>query len=264
MVKEQTVEPLSISQIFAASSKIMENAQELIEDAALLLEHHRNARAFALAHLASEELVKFQLLFPVALELARDHRIDWKKVDKIVRNHHVKIRGAILLDFMREPPQGGVYQASELSQQMSASGNLNDMKNFSLYTSQIGHEFFKPSESIDAQTATACVSHVCEQLQIFQMFYAAVFALTGMTEEGLRHCIEMPDFQLLFQALGSNTDLSHLPTPGKQQAMAEITTVFNDPAFQPMFAQFPSVVEQMLRSLHQAESQTHQDGQQTL
>jgi len=46
----------------------------------LLLSNNKNARAFALAHLASEELVKFNLLLPVALELARDHSIDWKKL----------------------------------------------------------------------------------------------------------------------------------------------------------------------------------------
>jgi len=165
---------------------------------------------------------------------------------------------------MREPPQGGVYQASELSQRMSASGTLNDMKNLSLYTSLIDHDFVKPSECIDAQTARACVSYAREQLQIFQMMYVAVFALTEMTEEGLRRCIAMPEFQTMLQALGSNADLSHLPTPSKQQAMAEITTVFNHPTFQPLLAQFPSIVEQMLQSLHQAESQTHQDGQQTL
>ncbi len=60
------MEPLSITQIFTASTKIMENAQELVEEAELLLEHDRNARAYALAHLATEELIKVQLLLPVA------------------------------------------------------------------------------------------------------------------------------------------------------------------------------------------------------
>lgn len=262
--KNQVVGALTIPQIFTASTKILENAQELVEEATLLLEHNRYARAFALAHLASEELVKFQLLFPVALELARDHRIDWKQVDKTLRNHHAKIRGGILLDFMREPPQDGIYQASDLSQRMSASGTLNDMKNWSLYTSLIDHDFVKPSECINAQTATACVASVHEQLQIFQMVYAAVLALTEMTEEGLRRCVAMPEFQLMFQALGSNADLSHLPTPTKEQAMAEITAAFNHPTVRPLVAQFSSIVEQMLHFLNQAESQTRQDEQQTL
>src|SRR5260370_13632775 len=153
------MEPLSINQILSACTKIMENAQELIEEAELLLSNNKNARAFALAHLASEELVKFNLLLPVALELARDHSIDWKKVGIRLRSHHVKNRGAILLDFLRKPPQDGIYQSSELSQQMSTSEKLDNMKNYSLYTSQIGQEYVKPSELIDHETAMECVSH---------------------------------------------------------------------------------------------------------
>ncbi len=58
---EQIMKPLSINQIFSASSEIMENAQDLIEEAELLLKNNKYARAFALAHLASEELVKFNV-----------------------------------------------------------------------------------------------------------------------------------------------------------------------------------------------------------
>jgi AbiV family abortive infection protein len=259
--KEQAVPPLTITQIFATSSKLMENAQELVEEAELLLENGRDARAFALAHLASQELIKFHFLTSVAVELARDHSVNWKKIDQLLRNHEVKIRGAILLDFIREPPQDGVYRASELSQRMSASGNLNAMKNYSLYVSQIGHDFVKPSELIDHKATTECVAHTREQLQIFRILYSAVSAITGMTEEGLRRFIEIPAFQTMLQALGSNTDLSGLPTPSKQQAIDEITAVFNDPAFRPLLTQFSSDIEQDLRSLTQAESQTRQDEQ---
>ncbi len=171
-----------------------------------------------------------------------------------VGHHIVKIRGSILLDYLRQPAQDGVYQASELSQQMDAAEDLNDLKNHSLYASQIGDEFFKPSERINPQLATACVAHAREQLQIFQTMYSALYTLTGMTEEGLRHCIETPEFQALFQALGNITDLSHLPMVDKQQAMAEMTAMFNNPAFQPLFAQFPAAVEQVLHASNQAKN----------
>lgn len=247
------MKPLSINQILSASSKSMENAQELVEEAELLLKNSKHARAFALAHLACEELIKFQALIPVAFELARNHRVDWKKIDKRLRNHIVKIRGSILLDYLRHPPDGA-YQASELSQQMDAAEDLNDLKNHSLYASQIEDEFFKPSERINPRLATACVAHAREQLQIFQMMYSALYTLMGMTEEGLRHCIEMPEFQALFQALGNITDLSHIPMVDKQQAMAEMTAMFNNPAFQPLFAQFSAAVEQVLQASNQAEN----------
>ncbi len=255
------MKPLSINQIFSASSEIMENAQDLIEEAELLLKNNKYARAFALAHLASEELVKFNLLIPVAVELARDHSVNWNEIGSRLTNHHVKIRGAILLDFIRNPPQDGVYQTSALSQQMSTSKKLNDMKNYSLYTSQIGQEFFKPSELIDDQTAMACVSHARELLQIYQICYQGLSVLTGMTEEGLRRCIEMPEFQALFQLLGSTADLSNLPPANRQQSIAEITTFFNDPALQLFLTQISSTMDQDLQSLNQTPNQTHQDGQ---
>lgn len=224
--------PLSINQILSASAKILENAQDLIEEAELLLKNKKNARAFALAHLACEELIKYNLLLPVAIELARDHSVDWKEIGIRLRSHHVKIRGAILLDFLRTPPQDGIYQSNELSQQMSTSEKLNNMKNYSLYTSQIDQEFAKPSELIDDETAKACVSHARELLQIYQMSYSGLYTLTGWTEEGLRHCIEMPGFQNLFQMLGSMTNLSNLPLANKQHSIDEITTFFNDTKLQ--------------------------------
>ena len=242
------MEPLSIAQILSACSKIMENAQELIEEAELLLQNNRYARAFTLAHLASEELMKFTMLLPVAFELARNRNVDWKTIGKHLTNHIVKTRGSILIDFLRAPAPDGVYQAGELSQQMSAAEDINDLKNYSLYTSQIGAEFFKPSERFDRQSAEACVLSVQEQFQIAQMFYLSCSTLTGWTEEGLRDCVETPVFQELFQALGSNADLSHFPKMKKQQSIEEMTALFNDPAFQPLLTLFPTAVGEILHS----------------
>lgn len=254
---------LSINQILSASTKTIENAQELIEEAELLLKNNRYARAFALAHLASEELIKFHFLFPVAFELARDHSINWKEIGIRLNNHHVKIRGAILLNFIRKPPQGGVYQASELSQQMSTSKKLNDMKNYSLYASQVDHDYVKPSEFIDEQSAIAHVSYARELLLFYRKTYTAISELTGMTEDGVRRCIEMPIFQYMFQLLGSIADLSNLPQIDKQQSMDEITTFFNNPTLNPLFTEILLTMEQDLHSHNHAENQTHQDIQET-
>jgi AbiV family abortive infection protein len=234
----------------------MENAQELLEDAELLLKNNRHARAFTLARIAREELIKLPLLLPVACELARNHEVNWNEIGRRLKDHVAKIRGSIFVDYLREPAQDGVYQASELSQQMSEAENLNALKNYSLYASQIGDEFFKPSEIISSQLAAACVSDAREQLQIVQMSYSAWYALTGMTEEGLRQCVETPVFQELFQALGNMTDLSHFPKVGKQQAMGEMTAMLNSPALQPWVALFPTAIEQVLQASNQGENLT--------
>ena len=220
----------------------------------LLLRNNRYPRAFALAHLASEELIKYQLLLSVTLELARDHPVDWMEIHRRLREHQVKIGGVILLDFVLEPPSDGVYQASKLSQRMRAVRDINKRKNESLYASQIDHEYFKPSDLINDQEAIACISHARRLLQEMRMFYSGLSAMTGMTEEGLRRCIAMPAFQALFQALGDNADLSHFPVIDMQQAMVELTAVLNDSTLHAALVQFPLLIEQDLQSPNQSNS----------
>src|SRR5258708_3548538 len=163
--------------------------------------------------------------------------------------------GSILVDYMSQPAQDGIYQAEELGLQMSAAEGINDLKNHSLYVSQIGNGFFKPSELIDLQSATACVSDARKLFQIIQMAYSVWSSLTGLTEEGLRSCVETPLFQSLYQALGSAADLSHFPTFEKQQAMEEMVAVLNSPFLHSWMVQFPGAVEELLQSLDQAENQ---------
>jgi hypothetical protein len=171
-----------------------------------------------------------------------------------LRDHQVKIEGIILLDFALELPSDGVYQASKLSQRMSAVQDINDMKNYSLYASQIDHKYFKPSELIGNQAAIACISHARGLLQGFRTFYSGMSVLTGMTEEGLRRWIATPAFQLLLQALGDKADLSHSPAIDEQQAVVELTAFLNDPTLQAALAQFPSLIEQDLQSSNQSNS----------
>ena len=251
--RRQAREPLSIPLIFSAMTKTLENAQELIEDADLLLSHNRYPRAYALAHLAREELIKCVLLFPAAMELARDHHVDWEEIDRRLRDHQAKISGTLLVDFfILNPPPDGVYQASELSQRMNTVQDINDAKNYSLYASQIDHEFFKPSELVGEQAARTGVSDAHNLLQVTQTFYLMSSTLTGLTEEGLRRCMATPAFQGLFQFLGANADLSHFPVVSREQAMVATTAVFNDPALQDVVVQFSPLFGQVLQSPNQS------------
>ncbi len=135
---------------------------------------------------------------------------------------------------------------------MSTLTDTNAMKNYSLYASQIGHDYFKPSELISDQAATTCISRARGLLQIFRMCHLALSALTGMTEEGFRRCIAMPEFQALFQAFGDKADLSHFPVIDRQQAMVEITALLNEPTLQAILAQFFPLIEQSSQSPNQS------------
>jgi len=52
----------NIKEIEEGRKKILENGLELIQEAELLFEHQRYARSYSLSHLATEELMKIQML----------------------------------------------------------------------------------------------------------------------------------------------------------------------------------------------------------
>src|SRR5260221_11444530 len=82
---------LTKEQLLIAQIKTVENAAELIEEAVILLDRSRYARAYTLAHLALEELAKGGVWIALSAELARGHQIDWSTVDKRLRDHVRKI-----------------------------------------------------------------------------------------------------------------------------------------------------------------------------
>ena len=90
---------MSIKEIDLAREKVFENAQALVEDAEILFSNHRYARAYALAHLACEELAKLPMLVTAGLELACGRRVDWKKLDKRFRSHSEKWHNLHIVDY---------------------------------------------------------------------------------------------------------------------------------------------------------------------
>ncbi len=127
---------------------------------------------------------------------------------------------------------------------MGASSNLNKLKNYSLYASQIGNDFVKPSEIISQEDAIKCISRAHEQLQIAQSVYEATSILTGMTEEGLRYIIEMPVFQDVIQSMEDIAGPINSPPPtDKEQAASELTQILSNPTIQFWLNQFSTVTE---------------------
>ncbi len=106
--------PMSINQLLAASGKVLENANELVQEADLLLSNNRFARTFTLAHLACEEIAKFSLFYTLAIEIARGHDINWKTIGQQLHHHQIKIRQSILLDFLRKSVNFGIPRAESV------------------------------------------------------------------------------------------------------------------------------------------------------
>jgi len=82
---------LKVNDIEKIFIKIYENACELLEEAELLYNHEKYARAYLCAHIAFEEFGKLPMLNTVALNVYNGVKTDWKYLNKRIRNHHRKI-----------------------------------------------------------------------------------------------------------------------------------------------------------------------------
>lgn len=96
---------MEIEEVF---KKIYDNACELLDDAELLFRHKKYARAYLCSHIAFEEFGKLPLLNTVALDIHYGKKVDWKKLNRMFRNHKSKITQSytaiimILNDFLKK------------------------------------------------------------------------------------------------------------------------------------------------------------------
>ncbi len=82
---------LSVDDLEVIFTKIYENACELIEESQLLYHRGKYARSYLLAHISFEEFGKLPMLNTVALNISEGKVIDWKKLNKRIRDHKRKI-----------------------------------------------------------------------------------------------------------------------------------------------------------------------------
>lgn len=225
-------QPLSPQELLSGATKTLDNAQGHVEAAALLLQHQDYPLAFGLAHLACEETTKSLFLLLLTLQIARGDSIDWKKVEKRLCNHWVKIIGSLLLDLQ----QGWAPYGDDkvFSDPWKTAELLNLLKNQSLYVSLIedrwnGDTFLKPSERVDPHVAQATVGRARIHLQHAQSVCKEWSKRTGITEEGLRSVSMLPEFQAMFQMLEQGMNVFDLPREQQQQKLLDIIAAFNPP-----------------------------------
>ena len=82
---------LKVEDIEKIFIKIYENACELLEEAELLYNHEKYARAYLCAHIAFEEFGKLPMLNTVVLNINQGIKTDWKKLNRRIRDHKQKI-----------------------------------------------------------------------------------------------------------------------------------------------------------------------------
>lgn len=144
---------LSLTQIDDGIAALVINAEELIEEARALHERKSHARAFALAHLAREEISKANMLHATGARILAGQPVDWKRLMQRLKDHKAKLRQEIAAQAMSmlsaaNPDVSKMARYMLTSEGADAfSSTRNDQKNAALYVGFIDGKFILPHDT---------------------------------------------------------------------------------------------------------------------
>jgi AbiV family abortive infection protein len=159
---------------FEAIEKSLANARELIEDAEVLGEKNKVARAYTLFQFSIEEVGKAFLTFTFVLKGDIESDLETKRFQKDFTNHLTKTEFSQGIDFMFAI----MAEKSDLTKKLLENSFFelgkvhisNNYKNYSLYTSLIDNKFYKPSEIITKEKLDKIGYYAKLRLQIAEQF----------------------------------------------------------------------------------------------
>jgi AbiV family abortive infection protein len=160
----------SFAQIDQGIDSLVKNASQLIAEANTLLGVSAFARAFALAHLAREELSKVTMLYSAGGRMAAGHEVDWQSLMKRLRDHKAKLRMETVENALFMIGNGLTEKGEEsLSNITAVSEYRNSQKNDSLYVGFTEGRFILPQEAITEHKARRTVK--LAELRLQQQLY---------------------------------------------------------------------------------------------
>lgn len=154
--------------------RIRENASSLLEEAELLFQNNRTARAYSLAYMACEECGKLSILVGAATRIILNEPIDWKIFWKRFRSHSSK--ASQFLGFARAIPM--IQEATKTETKTvdlgtliakAAAGvligpTLFEDRNSSFYCDFKEGSFTMPSDEIKREMATQMIGFAKEHI----------------------------------------------------------------------------------------------------
>jgi AbiV family abortive infection protein len=156
------MKPLNRDEADGAYRMSLENARALVSEGTLLLDLGHHARAYALAHLATEEVAKALMFSGVGDDLANGRAVDWKRVDERLRDHLSKIVGRLVIAALHDVSPPALVKAD------AESKDLNRLKNDSLYVGLGPAGFRTPAQAISLEAAGQLVQAAEELITMFE------------------------------------------------------------------------------------------------
>lgn len=184
------MKPLNLEEISTLLKNILSNAEELLEESEILLEHKKHTRAFTLTHLAAEEIFKLPALLTAASDTYRGKVVKWKKLDKRMRDHKMKIRSNLIFERMISNPK----EFPNFEDIKKQAEKLNELKNNSLYAGFHKGKFIKPSDIICKEETELLLNRT--------KFYLALIKSSPHIRDGdLIGLFKKPSYQKMVQTM---------------------------------------------------------------
>jgi len=158
----------NIKEIEEGRKKILENGLELIQEAELLFEHQRYARSYSLSHLATEELMKIQMLNTIEFKLILGIDINWNRIRRNLRDHKSKITGYVTHKFFYDSCTENDADVKRYANELGKISVYNKLKNDGFYVGLLDDNFCKPSEIIDSSLAKESLERAQDLYAFFE------------------------------------------------------------------------------------------------
>lgn len=191
--------PLTPEQIEQACEAALANAGDLLEEADMLRANNRCARAYFLAHIACEELGKLPILTTAAVSQHIGHDVDWKRIDRVLRDHAEKIKKVLFMDSI-VGDEGLAAGAATYEADVARMRAYTDTKNASLYSFPSEGKFARPLEAFPCEFFDSFRPLAESRRNAFESMYLKPLRELG----GLRPFLERmnaPHFQEIIAAV---------------------------------------------------------------
>ncbi len=161
------MDKLSIKELNTLRLAIFLNAESLHKEAKLLYENGHYARSFLLAHFACEELGKLPIIVGALGQLAKNEKVDWKKVMRRFRDHKTKVDSddfhhyvfGIDLDLVNDADLKWLEAAN------AVSAERVQHKNHSTYVDIRESKIIAPLDAVSQKDANATIERAFNSLK---------------------------------------------------------------------------------------------------
>jgi len=191
----------NIEEIYNGINKSLLNSIELIDDAEYLFQNKRFARAYALFQLGIEEIGKVTMLF----RLVTTYILDGKEIDlNKMKDHKHKYKETFVYDlfmlFALSHKNKTIDKSllDTLIYEIQNIDLINELKNFSLYTSLIDNKFKIPKDIISEKLVISIRYRAMIRLEVVKSF-AGTF--DSMNYKEYRDSLLQEDSKYIYQSI---------------------------------------------------------------